>query len=122
MNYFAIAFGAVFGALSRYALFCLIDNKEFPYSTLVVNIVGCFLVGVAVEYFSLKGNLPIVVKLFFIVGFLGSFTTFSSFALDCGVLVEKGEILKTLIYVGSSVFLGLASYFAAVYIVRNIAS
>ena len=119
MNYIAIAVGAVFGALSRYALFCLIDNKEFPYNTLIVNVIGCFLVGIAVECLSLKGNLPIAIKLFFITGFLGSFTTFSSFALDCGNLVEKGEILKAFVYIGSSIFLGLASYFAAVYIARN---
>jgi CrcB protein len=76
------------------------------------------LIGVVVEYFALKSNLPLALKLFFVTGFLGSFTTFSSFALDAGLLIERGEVFKTFLYVGSSVFLGLAGYFAAIYLVR----
>ncbi|MDR1976709.1 MAG: fluoride efflux transporter CrcB [Campylobacteraceae bacterium] len=120
MNYLAIAFGAVLGALLRHTLFGIIKSDSFPYHTLVVNIIGCFFIGVFAEYCILKGNMPLPVRLFFITGLLGSFTTFSSFALDTGFLVDKGEILKTFFYVGSSVLLGLASYFAAVYLLRSL--
>jgi CrcB protein len=78
------------------------------------------LIGVFAEYCIIKGNVPLSVRLFFITGFLGSFTTFSSFALDTGYLTDKSEFLKAFFYVGSSVFLGLASYFMAVYIVRSL--
>jgi CrcB protein len=120
LNYFAIAFGAVLGALLRHAIFNLVKISSFPYHTLAVNIIGCFLIGVFVEYCVIKGNMPLAIKLFFITGFLGSFTTFSSFAMDTGFLVDKGEFLKTFFYICSSVFLGLASYFAAVWLVRSL--
>jgi CrcB protein len=84
-----------------------------------VNIVGCFLIGIFAEYCIMKGNVPLSAKLFFITGFLGSFTTFSSFALDTGYLTSRGEFLKAFAYIGSSLFLGLAGYFAAVYIIKN---
>lgn len=120
MNYLAIALGAVLGALSRHLLFNFIKIDSFPYHTLAVNIIGCFLIGVFAEYCIIKGNMPLPIKLFFITGFLGSFTTFSSFALDTGFLTDKGEFLKASLYISSSVFLGLASYFTAVYIVRGL--
>jgi CrcB protein len=120
LNYLAIALGAVLGAFSRHLLFNLIKIDSFPYHTLMVNIVGCFLIGVFVEYCVIKGNMPFIIKLFFITGFLGSFTTFSTFALDTGFLTDKGEFFKAFFYVSSSVFLGLASYFMAVYMIRNL--
>ncbi|MDR0666367.1 MAG: fluoride efflux transporter CrcB [Campylobacteraceae bacterium] len=120
MNYLAIAFGAVLGALLRHMLFIFIKIDSFPYHTLAVNVIGCFFIGVFAEYCIIKGSVPLSVRLFFITGFLGSFTTFSSFALDTGYLSDKGEFLKAFLYVGSSVFLGLAGYFTAVYIVRSL--
>ncbi|MDR1460853.1 MAG: fluoride efflux transporter CrcB [Campylobacteraceae bacterium] len=120
MGYFAIALGAVLGALLRHAMFNFIKIDSFPYHTIVVNIIGCFLIGIFAQYCIMKGNVPLSVKLFFITGFLGSFTTFSAFAMDTGFLVSKGEFLKTFLYIGSSVFLGLASYFAATYLIRSL--
>ncbi|MDR2100163.1 MAG: fluoride efflux transporter CrcB [Campylobacteraceae bacterium] len=120
MNYIAIAFGAVLGAFLRHTAFNLIKVESFPYHTLAVNIIGCFFIGIFAEYCIIKGNVPLSVRLFFITGFLGSFTTFSSFALDTGFLTDKGEFLKAFVYISSSVFLGLASYFAAIYFMRSL--
>jgi CrcB protein len=120
LGYLAIALGAVLGAFLRHAMFNLFKVDSFPYHTLIVNIIGCFLIGVFAEYCIIKGNVPSSVRLFFITGLLGSFTTFSAFALDTGFLVSKGEIFKTFLYIGSSLFLGLAGYFAAVYFIRSL--
>jgi CrcB protein len=120
LNYIAIALGAVLGALLRHLLFNLIKIDSFPYHTIAVNIIGCFLIGVFAEYCIIKGNVSFIIRLFFITGFLGSFTTFSSFALDAGFLTEKGELFKAFLYISSSVLLGLVSYFTAVYIVRSL--
>jgi CrcB protein len=120
LNYIAIAFGAVLGAFLRHAIFNIVKLESFPYHTLTVNVIGCFLIGVFAEYCIMKGSVPLSVKLFFITGFLGSFTTFSSFALDTGFLTDKGEFLKAFAYVVSSIFCGLASYFTAVYMVRSL--
>jgi CrcB protein len=120
LNYLAIALGAVLGAFLRHTMFNIIKIESFPYHTIAVNIIGCFLIGIFAEYCIIKGNVSMPIKLFFITGLLGSFTTFSAFALDTGYLTSKGEFLKAFLYVGSSVFLGLASYFAAVYIVRSL--
>jgi CrcB protein len=120
LGYLAIALGAVLGAFLRHAMFNLLKVDSFPYHTLIVNVIGCFLIGVFAEYCIIKSNVPSSVRLFFVTGLLGSFTTFSAFALDTGFLVSKGEILKTFLYISSSVFLGLAGYFAAVYIVKSL--
>lgn len=119
-NVLAISIGAVFGAVLRYGIFLYFDEKNlnFPYHTLIVNIIGCFMVGLISEYLSLKQDLPHIIRLFLIVGFLGSFTTFSSFAIDSGFLIEKDEFFNAFIYIATSVVLGLLSFFVATYVIR----
>ncbi|MDR1615011.1 MAG: fluoride efflux transporter CrcB [Campylobacteraceae bacterium] len=120
MNYFAIAFGAVLGALSRYGIFIFLGEKlvALPLRTLVVNILGCFVVGLVAEYFALRHNVPIYVKLFFITGFLGSFTTFSTFAMDAGIMIQKNAIIATVMYAAISVIGGVLVYFGGIGLMR----
>ena len=120
MSYLYVILGAVIGASARHFIFTIMAARSlhFPYHTLVVNIIGCLLVGFVAEFFALKSHLPLNARVFLVTGILGSFTTFSSFALDAGLLIEKNEWLKSMIYMTSSVILGVASYFLAVYITR----
>ena len=120
MSYVYVCLGALIGASARHFIFTLMAAKSlnFPYHTLVVNIIGCLLVGFIAETFALKSHLPYNIRLFLVTGILGAFTTFSAFALDAGLLIEKNEWLKSALYMASSVILGVISYFMAVYITR----
>lgn len=83
-----ISFGAVLGALSRWQLGVWLNPliSQFAFGTLMANVIGCFLIGIALGL-----NLQESSKLLFITGFLGSFTTFSAFSAEIGekLLQEK---------------------------------
>ncbi len=122
MNYLYIALGSILGASGRHFIFTIMEQKSlnFPWHTLVVNLTGCILIGFIAELFSLKSNLPYNIRLFLVTGFLGSFTTFSTFALDCGLLIGKNELLKSAAYILGSVLLGIIGYLLACWLTRYI--
>ena len=82
MSLIYIALGGGLGAVSRFLLTEYINNNIydlFPFGTLTVNIVGCFVVGCIAGYFASKSS---PMYLFFVIGFLGSFTTMSAFSMQ----------------------------------------
>ncbi len=117
----SISAGAIAGALGRHYMMIAasrIFGNTFPWGTLIINILGSFLIGVVIEVFALKLNASQELRAFLTVGILGSFTTFSTFSLDTATLIQRGEILMASTYVVSSVLIGLASLFAGIYITR----
>lgn len=105
-----IAFGGALGALSRHGVsvgFMRLVGPGFPYATIAVNIFGSFLMGCLAGYFLQNGVSSQPIKLFLTVGFLGAFTTFSTFSLDTITLFERGEVMPALSYVLASVFLSV---------------
>jgi CrcB protein len=95
-------------------------GSQFPYGTLIINIVGSFLMGVIAEYFALKGHLPPAWRLFLTTGLLGGFTTFSTFSLDSALLYERGELLMAVIYAMGSVIFAIGGLFAGLFLIRNL--
>jgi CrcB protein len=86
--------GGFFGAASRFGINQLTQRyliHPFPVATLIVNVVGSFLIGFLYEYFRDHPSLPYV-TLFLVVGFLGAFTTFSAFSFETIGLVKRGEL------------------------------
>lgn len=82
----------------------------FPHSTVAilgVNLLGCLLAGLFLGVFRSVVDLPQALSLILMTGFLGGFTTFSAFELDIFQLLEQGQVLQVLVYVGLSVFGGL---------------
>ena len=117
----AIAAGGAIGAVGRhyvgvYALKWL--GTAFPYGTLVVNVVGSFLMGVLVASMTVKWNVGNELRAFLTVGLLGGFTTFSAFSSDFATLMERGETVLAAGYVTASVTLALAGMFAGMSLVR----
>lgn len=104
--YLAIAIGGSCGAISRYwmsnATYSWLGNN-FPYGTLTVNMVGSMLMGFLTIVLVQRFDVSEAVRLGLIVGFLGSFTTFSTFALDTIHWYESGAVIKSLAYVLVSV-------------------
>ena len=119
----AVAVGGAIGAIARFQLsqsFIKSFSGDFIYNILVANIVGCFLMGVCYEFMNLKMNVGVEWRAFFMVGVLGAFTTFSSFALDVFILVERGNFLNASMYILSSVVFSIFGLFVGIYIMRTI--
>ena len=108
MKFLAVFIGGGLGALSRYAVTTALAGKlgNFPIGTFAANILGSFLMGVLLGIFSSKTNETL--RLLLTVGFLGGFTTFSSFSAETLTLIRDGQIFSALINVFASVGIGLA--------------
>src|SRR5258706_1502999 len=91
-DFLAVGIGAALGAWLRWWLGIALNavTPNLPLGTLAANLIGGYLVGVAVEYFSQQGAIPVEMRLFVITGFLGGLTTFSSFSAEAvGLLMES---------------------------------
>jgi CrcB protein len=118
----AIGFGSFLGGISRYLLTQYIQSKVlsgFPYGTLVINVAGCFLIGL-VFAFSLKGSLSHEWRLFLATGILGGFTTYSAFSYETVALIRDGQLTTAFGYVALSLALGLLATFTGMQITRFI--
>lgn len=101
--------GGAIGTLSRYALSggCYrLFGASFPFGTMAVNLIGCILVGFFVSLSEGKFVLGPEARLFFLIGFCGAFTTFSTFILETANLLKAGENLKVFLNVSVSVIFG----------------
>lgn len=123
--YLAIAVGGSFGAMCRYWVSTSTYNwlgTEFPVGTLMVNVSGSFVMGLLTIVLTEKLTLPEEVRFALLVGFLGSYTTFSTFALDALHWLNNGAVMKAVAYIVFSVFgslLGVwAGYLGARYVLR----
>lgn len=95
----------------------------YPWGTIIVNVVGSFVIGALAAYFAFRGDAMWTqpLRLFLATGILGGFTTFSAFSLDFALLFERGEIGQGVFYVVASVALSLAAVFAGLFVVRSMA-
>jgi fluoride exporter len=109
MNFLFVFIGGGLGAVSRFALSRLVHaqvNTSFPLGTLIINLTGCFLIGFLAAFFD-KWLVPPNLRLFILVGFLGGYTTFSSFGLESFNLLKEMEIKYFLLNVLGSNILGI---------------
>ncbi len=93
------------GVLARYALSTPFHGTALPWVTVAINVVGSFLLGVLVTAGGVSGELRTALG----VGFLGGFTTFSTFSVQVVLDVEAGEPGRALLYIGASVVVGIAA-------------
>ncbi|TQV86504.1 fluoride efflux transporter CrcB [Aliikangiella coralliicola] len=121
-----VALGGALGASARFWVreyLPAITGTEFPFSTLVVNVVGCFLAGLVYMWLeSSDAHWNVGKLLFFFVGFLGAFTTFSAFALDSLLLFNQGESLKLFVNVLANCLLCLICVFVGAWLGGRIAT
>ena len=117
-----VAAGGAVGATARYLVYVLAGQflgTGFPFGTLIVNIVGSFIMGVLVEGMALAWTIGEQMRLFLAVGVLGAFTTFSTFSLDVGLLYERGRITLIALYVSVSVIGSIGALFLGMYLIRR---
>jgi len=116
-----IGFGGFIGSVARYLTVKLIDDKVnslFPYGTLMVNIVGSFLLGLIYMLALRKAGLTENGRLFLGVGFCGGFTTFSAFALENFNLLQQKFPGTSILYITISVVAGVLALAAGIWTSR----
>ncbi len=121
MRYLVISLGGVLGANARYLLGNWVAARygtSFPYGTMLINVSGSFVIGfflvLITERFVVHPNW----RLFFAVGFLGAYTTFSTFSFESATLIQGGSWLLGLANMVGSVVLGLVAVLAGMALAR----
>lgn len=118
---FLIGTGGFLGSISRYLLHKLISEYfpgTFPVGTLVVNLLGCFLIGIIYGFAAKADILSHEMRMLLAVGFCGSFTTFSTFAYEKLYLLQGNALLQAIIYAALSMVLGVLLVFAGIWLVN----
>jgi fluoride exporter len=116
----AIGAGSFIGGVLRYLLSLLVQTKflsTFPFGTLTVNIIGCFLIGLVFGLTD-KGSLTQEWRLFLATGLLGGFTTFSAFSIESLSLFRDGQFFYATAYISSSVVAGIIATFIGFAIIK----
>lgn len=122
-TYVAIAFFGTLGCWARYGMTNLVQTiygKEFPYATLSINVGGSFLMGFLFIETLERLTLSPALRTGILTGFIGGYTTFSTFEMEIYLLVEQGSNLRALLYLVLSITLGFVAAFGGAYIARNL--
>jgi CrcB protein len=117
-----IVLGGGLGSLSRFGMSfwiqAIIPNSFFPWGILIVNLAGCFAIGFFVGLLFEYYQFGVILRSLIIIGFLGGFTTFSSFSLDTLTLIQSNEYLLAFFYLLISVAGGVLATFLGLGCIR----
>ena len=117
------AVAGALGALARYEVEGFVSDRvstSFPFGTLVVNISGSFLLGLLFTLFADRFATPAWIRTALTVGFIGAYTTFSTFEYETFSLIDSGVPIRALLNVLASIVLGLLAVFMGVLVARTI--
>ena len=121
MQWLAVALGGALGSMARYALSTWVfqvSSHKFPYATLTVNVLGSFVMGILFVVIVERAALPQEMRSLLMIGFIGAFTTFSTFSLDTLGLWQNGHLFMALIYTLATVILCLIAISSAIWLTR----
>uniref|UniRef100_A0A7V4XUS4 Fluoride-specific ion channel FluC n=1 Tax=Acidobacterium capsulatum TaxID=33075 RepID=A0A7V4XUS4_9BACT len=110
MKYLWVALGGALGALARYTVGVWIYERlgtRFPYGTFAINVTGCFLIGLALTVLDAHMDLSPAWRLAIPTGFIGAYTTFSTFEYETLRAAQQGQMGTAVLYFGSSLALGI---------------
>lgn len=118
-----VSIGGIAGVNLRYFLGRWIGERtspDFPYGTFLINVTGSFVIGLVLTLLTERLALDPRWRLILVVGFLGGYTTFSSFAYEAFALVDRGDWLRATVYVIGTTVLGLLACVLGVLLARAI--
>lgn len=121
MGYLIVFVGAGIGGALRHGVnlsAARLFGFGFPFGTLIVNVLGSFLMGLFAGYFAFRTGIPQHARLFLTTGLLGGFTTFSAFSLDAALLLERHAYWLAAAYMAGSVVASVIALFAGLSIFR----
>ena len=109
-KYFLIALGGALGSMARYWVGSMVANRmgtKFPYGTFVINITACVIIGFALTYLGKRAELNPAWRFLIPVGFVGAYSTFSTYEWETLSILRSGAFLLALLYAVGSLLLGL---------------
>jgi fluoride exporter len=121
VEYVAVGIGAMLGANLRFLVATWTAEHvgvDFPYGTLLINVSGSFAIGIVLSFLGERVGISPLWRLFFVTGFLGGYTTFSSYAWEVLALAEGGSVLPALVYIVGSNAIGLLGVWLGALIAR----
>ncbi len=118
----AVAVGGAFGAVARYGLSILFAKTfaPFPFATFFINVTGSFLIGFLLILFTDKFAAGENLRLAIVVGFLGAYTTFSTFEFETFALVREKQLAAAILYVSLSFAVGLIAVMSGAWLAKRI--
>jgi CrcB protein len=122
-KYLWIAIGGSLGALARYWVGVGVTDRlgtKFPYGTFVINITACVIIGFSLTYLGQRTGLSPIWRFLIPVGFVGAYSTFSTFEWETFSALQSGGFLIAALYVASSVFLGLIAVWCGIFLAKAI--
>ncbi len=122
MNILMVGIGGFLGAILRFAIILLVEKIALPIfiATLLVNVLGSFLMGLFSFYFISHAFLHESVRYFLITGFLGALTTFSAFSFENFLFLQKGQFLLFLTHLVFNVFLCIVAIYFSCFLIKII--
>ena len=124
LKYFYIAIGGALGSLARYGVGVVVSDRmgtKFPYGTFVINITACVIIGFSLAYLGRRTELSAGWRFLIPVGFVGAYSTFSTFEWETFSKLQAGEFFTSSLYVVLSIVLGLAAVWCGVMLARAVA-
>ncbi|MGO9135569.1 MAG: fluoride efflux transporter CrcB [Methylovirgula sp.] len=121
--YLAIAVFGTLGCWARYLMTNAVQSllgRDFPYATLSINVLGSFVMGFLFVATLERLMVSPYLRVGMLTGFLGGFTTFSTFSMETLLLAEQGETLKAAAYVALSIVLGVGGAVGGAYVARHL--
>jgi CrcB protein len=111
-KYFFIAIGGALGSVARFMVGSSVANRmgtRFPYGTLVINITACLIIGMTLEILNRHTNINPAVRYLLPIGFIGAYSTFSTFEWEIFSSLNSGAFWIAVLYVASSLVFGLVA-------------
>ncbi len=122
-TFWAIAFGAAVGGVSRYYLSAAVQHRMgsgFPWGTLLINITGSIILGFIMRYALATPGVSVELRVLLTTGFCGGYTTFSTYSYETATLMEDGQFARAGTYALASILLALAGTFGGFALAREV--
>ncbi len=123
-KYLLIAAGGALGSIARYWVGTAVTAKlgiKFPYGTLIVNITACVIIGFTLTYLGKRADLSPAWRFLIPVGFIGAYSTFSTYEWETLATLRAGAVSLALVYAAGSLVLGLAAVWCGCLLAEGIA-